>query len=359
MRAAQDSVLERCYGSFGELTKQVLDDLKLNVVVPPSWMELSVDVTKRLPYKDLYNKCIELQQTSKLPDHAIATTLTAVCDRLQLLTAFSEPDSVIQLIEQKVEGKVASLPKKASDIERGRNPGDVIDPYILAAAQYLLYAGSFDKTISAAVSHKALMILEDLVGHLHEDVIGWMRGNVRIPEPRGKDQEKLDMQANPFPGADLMQPPSEGRSIPRFHQVKNKTGSAKGGDGKRLGLQLQLLQDTYGGEIFYTALIGNTLKGHRSKAGVLAVAPSVAVLVGAASFEELTGCTIGPQLLLKVYRSAFMDMARKSGYDIEEVSSQIVGVFSSRSNGTSSGGFLESLLIETISGPRGQQDTRY
>ena len=42
-------------------------------------------------------------------------------------------------------------------------------------------------------------------------------GNVRAPEPRGKDQETLDPVTNPFPGADVVQPPlASGRPL-RFH----------------------------------------------------------------------------------------------------------------------------------------------
>ena len=170
-----------------------------------------------------------------------------------------------------------------------------------------------------------------------------MRGNVRAPEPRGSEQEKINLQTNPFPGADLIQPPW-GPLIPiRFHQIKNKTGSAKGGDGKRLGDQLQRLQNTYGGEIFYDALIGNTLRGHRSRAGVEGAAPSVAVLVGEAAFEALTASRQGPQLLLRVYQAAFQEVARKSGYSVEVVSAAILDSFRSRAEQLGEG-FLESVL---------------
>jgi len=35
--------------------------------------------------------------------------------------------------------------------------------------------------IGATVGHKVLMMIEGLLGHLHEDVLGAMRGNVRVP----------------------------------------------------------------------------------------------------------------------------------------------------------------------------------
>ena len=139
--------------------------------------------------------------------------------------------------------------------------------------------GNFETAIGHMVAHKALMMIEGLMGHLHEDVLGIMRGNVRVPVPQGKkNKEALDLILNPFPGADLIQPPwSESRGL-RFHQIKSKTGSAKGGDGRRLGEQLARLQKLYGGQIYYHALIGNTLVGHRTRAGVEKAAKDAVVL---------------------------------------------------------------------------------
>ena len=55
-----------------------------------------------------------------------------------------------------------------------RNPGDVLKPYILDAG-LAMCAGDFEITVSATVAHKVLMIIEGLLGHLHEDVIRAMR----------------------------------------------------------------------------------------------------------------------------------------------------------------------------------------
>jgi hypothetical protein len=278
-------------------------------------------------------------------------------DHRNLLRAFSQPDRVIEFIESKVLGIIASFPRSAKQIECGKNPGDVIDPYLLAAAQHLLFAGSFEKTIDAGVSHKIFMMLEDLVGHLHEDVIGAMRGNVRIPEPRGAQQEGINFATNPFPGADIVQPPQQAGGRMRFHQVKNKTGSAKGGDGKRLGDQLQKLQDIYDGEIFYDALIGNTLRGHRSRAGVVAAAPTVVVLVGRSAFRELTRSAIGPELLLRVYQESFVDAARKGEYSYSELLKGIVALFKQRAEQAGTG-YLEGVLRDVTDGPLADQDSR-
>ena len=201
------------------------------------------------------------------------------------------------------------------------------------------------------------MIIEGLLGHLHEDVIGEMRGNVRVPEPRGLHQEMLDLETNPFPGADVVQPPFEAGGSLRFHQVKSKTGSAKGGDGKRLGEQLKRLRDYYGGEIFYDALIGNTLRGHRSKTGAERAAPGLAVLVGDAAFKELTHSTIGPQLLLRVYQAAFHQVATESGYRVETMSDAIVTAFKTRAE-QAGDTIMETILDSAIKGKAKDQDSR-
>lgn len=205
------------------------------------------------------------------------------------------------------------------------------------------------------------MILEVLLGHLHEDVIGAMRGNVRAPEPRrrrGESAEVLHLETNPFPGADIVQPPQRIGDVPRFHQVKSKTGSAKGGDGQRLGLQLALLRETYGGRIYYDALVGNTLRGHRSRAAVERAAPGVAVLVGEAAFHELTGSAVGPQLLLRTYQAAFRHMADLNGYSIPEVSERIVIEFQERAS-REGDQVWASILEHAIGGGVAEQDSRY
>lgn len=140
--------------------------------------------------------------------------------------------------------------------------------------------------------------------------------------------------------------------------MKSKTGSAKGGDGRRLGLQLAELTRLYGGEVFYDAIIGNTLRGHRSMAGVLRAAPSVVVLVGKAAFQELTGSSAGPQLLLRLYQSVFEAAARETGYSLESVVATIFLAFKERAE-THGEGFLETVLHDAVNGPSDQQDSRH
>jgi len=221
-----------------------------------------------------------------------------------------------------------------------------------------LYQGQFDEAVSATVSHKALMIIEGLMGHLHEDVLGLMRGNVRVPEPRGEDQEAFDYVKNPFPGSDLIQPPLKPTERLKIHQIKSKTGSAKGGDGKRLGDQLRFLSKHYSADIFYDALVGNTLLGHRSKRGVEKAASSVRVLVGQAAFLQLTGSRHGASLLLRLYQESFLSAAQATGYSIAKVTEGIVAYFQSRA-ASAGEGFLELILESSTGGNVEMQDSLY
>jgi hypothetical protein len=354
---AQSNLLELEFGSAGELVEKALSDLRIKCPVSRPLYESPLSEITNQTYGDLTRLFSALLSEAGFPEQSIPLHAVNLSQRLQLIQAFDAPDVVIANVEEKIGKIVDRFPQTAADIERGRNPGDVIDPYILAATQYLLTGGDFEEAVGITVGHKALMMIEGLIGHLHEDVIGMMRGNVRSPEPRGVDQEALDLIQNPFPGADVVQPPwSDSRSI-HFHQLKSKTGSAKGGDGKRLGEQLRRLQEYYGGEIYYHALIGNTLRGHRSRTAVERAAPNVVVLVGSASFRELTASEIGPQLLLRVYQTSFTTVANKRGYLLNTMVSGIVATFTERAIQMGDG-FLESILADVTNGPGDQQDSR-
>ncbi len=356
--AAQTDALEFEFPSAHDLCARALADLKVAIEPPLEARDWPASNLGDKSAKELVDFYANILARNDVPEQAIPLQAVNLAHRTQLLRAFRDPDRVISDTCAKVVAIVATFPNTAEEIRCGRNPGDVLDPYILGAAQTLMCAGDFEHTISATVSHKVLMIIEGLLGHLHEDVIGAMRGNVRAPEPRGRDQETLDPESNPFPGADIVQPPlASGRPL-RFHQVKSKTGSAKGGDGRRLGLQLSELRRIYGGEAYYDALIGNTLRGHRSMAGVLRAAPDVVVLVGEAAFRELTGSVAGPQLLLRLYQSSFDVAARQTGYSFQSVVSTIVMAFRDRA-GELGEDFLEAVLHDAIGGDTAQQDSRF
>lgn len=286
-------------------------------------------------------------------------TAVDLADQIQLCRAFAHPERVTRDVAAAVEGALAHFPAGADDLKVGRNAGDVLDPFLLAANFELLSARSMKQTIESSASHKVLMKIEDLVGHLHQRVIGEMRGNFRVPEPRGREgKERLDPELNPFPGADVGQiPVPERPAALRLFQVKSKTGSAKGGDGKRLGEQLRLLEATYGADTFYAAIVGNTLKGHRSKGAVLRESPRTAVLVGEAALDELTQSSVGGELLLRIYQRAFRSAAATARYRFDEVVATMVEAFETEAAAAGED-FLTAWLHEAIGGDRADQDSR-
>lgn len=357
LNRAQSNILGVSFNTSGDLCDHVLKELHISIPVPKAFFDSPVNYLSNMHYRDLCILFKGILSEEKLPEPSIPLIAANISQRIQLVSTFEDPDDTLESVQDKVAEVVKSFPRKASDIQQGKNPGDVIDPYILAATQFLISGGNFEAAISATVVHKALMMIEGLLGHLHEDVIGLMRGNVRVPEPRGVDQENLDPKHNPFPGADVVQPPwSDSRPL-KFHQIKSKSGSAKGGDGRRLGEQLDRLRRFYGGEIYYHALIGNTLRGHRSRAGVEKAAPGVVTLVGNESFKELTNSDNGAELLLRVYQTAFMNVAAREAYKLDEMVNGIVAVFNDRATSVGSG-YLETILHDVINGPRTEQDSR-
>lgn len=356
-RQAQTDHIEMEFKSANAILERACDDLKIKLQLPPKFKSQPVTAVADISYKELLSLTSELLRKNSVPEQAIRLQAAGLAYRIQLLRAFQKPDKVVRETCAKVSAIVEGFPRTAEHIQCGRNPGDVLDPYILAAVQQLVYGGDFEGTITATIAHKILMMIEGLLGHLHEDVLGAMRGNVRAPEPRGEDQETLNPITNPFPGADIVQPPIGELRPLRFHQVKSKTGSAKGGDGRRLGIQLLELQKLYGGEIFYDALIGNTLRGHRSMAGVLRTAPSVVVLVGESAFLALTGSPNGPELLLRLYQAAFDVATQQSGYRIKDIVDAIYLIFKQRASRVKES-FLDSILHSAISGTPQEQDSR-
>jgi len=284
-----------------------------------------------------------------------------MADQVQLCRAFSNPTGVVDSIKNKVGGTVQNFPRIVQELKVGKNPADVLDPYILAANFELLSGRSLQRTVETSLSHKVLMKVEDLVGNMHEGVIGEMRGNFRVPAPRGgkaRNKDIIHPSINPFPGADLGQVPvpAEPGSI-RLFQVKNKTGSAKGGDGERLGRQLLRLEQTYGAATFYVAIVGRTLRGHRSMGAVLRESPRTAVLVGDAALTELTRSKSGAELMLRTYNRAFRAVANDSGYDFDAVVLNIASQLQKEAEDAKDN-FLDVWLEEAVGGDPADQDSR-
>ncbi len=288
-------------------------------------------------------------------------TTTDVADQIQLCRAFADPASATDTVRRAVEDTVAKFPTSAEHLKVGHNPGDVLDPFILAANYELLSGRSMEKTIESLVSHKVLMKIENLVGNLHQDTIGLMRGNFRVPEPKGKrsiDKDRLEPRLNPFPGTDVGQAPvPEKPDALRLFQVKSKTGSAKGGGSRHLGEQLRTLEETYGADTFYVAIVGTTLRGHRSKTAVLRSSPNTTLLVGKTALDELTQTTVGGELLLRTYQRAFRQAAQSRGYRFEHVVAMIVDSFE-RDAAQAGEDFLATWLHSATGGPPYDQDSR-
>ncbi len=139
--------------------------------------------------------------------------------------------------------------------------------------------------------------------------------------------------------------------------MKNKTGSAKGGDGERLGRQLRRLQQTYGASTFYVAIVGNTLRGHRSKGAVLRESPETAVLVGDAAMTELTRSAAGSELMLRTYTRAFRAVSEESGYDFESI---VLGITAALQIEAQAAGddFVDVWLRDAVGGDPADQDSR-
>lgn len=355
---AQESTISRAFDNAAEFCSRVFADLRMAVKAPDELIDQPVEALANLPSTDLEQFFACALANAGTPESGIALSAANLARRAQLLRAFEDPESALQWTTAKVIAIAADLPRTASDIECGRNPGDVLDPYLLTATQSLLCGGDFRGAIGATVTHKALMILEGLMGHLHEEVIGRMRGNVRNPEPRAENAEILDFQFNPFPGADVIQPPLADGDPLRLHQIKSKTGSMNSSGGKRLAEQMRNLRMAYSGaELYAHSLVGNTLRGHRSMGGMLRAEPALIVTVGDASFRILTGSYNGAELLLRLYQAAFDLAASETGYSVETMTNAIFETFRERAEEAGEG-WLEAVLHQSTRGSVTNMDSR-
>jgi hypothetical protein len=345
------------FASVDHVIDRVTSDCKLRLSPSKTRIKDDPEDFADRGFSDLSSFYFDLLSQSNFPVQVARRHAEALAARTHLLRAFENPDDAIEYVRNKVSEIVAAFPRTGRDMEVGKNKGDVLDPFILAATQHLLHKGSFEGAVESTVAHKGLMMIEGLMGHLHEEVIGMMRGSVRIQEPRGDDQETFHSIKNPFPGADIVQPPYRAGDRLSIHQVKAKTGSAKGGDGKRLGEQLRFLATRYDADIYYHALVGNTLSGHRSKTGVEKAAPNVIVLVGESAFHTLTHSKIGPQLLLRLYQEAFQAVAQSNPYSIREIA-KVISTFFSNEAKSHGGTYLEIVLSRATGGAPSQQDSR-
>lgn len=358
LEAAQRDAVSCVFPTAHAFCERVLNDLRLDIRAPDGLTDRPVTAISDLSSVDLTIFWRELLAASGVPEASVGSLAVSLTQRSHLVRAFDQPDVVLRWTAEKVTEIVQDFPHTLADVEVGRNPGDVLDPYILAANQVLLHGGDLQQAISATVAHKALMTLEGLLGHLHEEVVGRMRGNVRVSEPRGGNQGLYDPDSNPFPGADIVQPPSMLGEPFRLHQVKSKTGTMNSAGGKSLARQMRDLRMRYrDAEIYANSLVGNTLRGHRSMGGMLQEEPTLIVTVGAAAFRVLTRSQNGAELLLSVYQDAFRLAAEETGYNITTMAAGITEAFRAQAEHEGET-FLDAILHRVTDGPADQQDSR-
>lgn len=241
---------------------------------------------------------------------------------LQRLMVWKELNELVALLRHRFDHVISKLPRKLLDIEEGGGGRDVLDPFMVAFASRLLHAGSIAPVIGTLIAHKCLMQLEDLIGHLHQETMGRAAGGECIPEPQGtideatgkRNKEKWDAVLNPYPGADARREQDE------FYQIKNKTGSAKGSDGEKLGRQFLVLKEKYPDcQRYYVSMIGKTLAGHRSMGAFLRTDPDAEVLVGLTAWQQLGRHRDTPTIAMELCIEEFEAALERNHYDFDSV----------------------------------------
>jgi hypothetical protein len=253
-------------------------------------------------------------------------TAQAFLKTAKRLMIFRDVDDAKAAIIPLIKGAIRTMPRNLAALEASGGGRDILDPFIVAFDLHLLSKGSAEHLLRNLLAHKCLMKMEDLIGHMHEEVLGRAAGKQRIPEPEGvvgpdgrKNKEKWHPQKNPYPGADSR---SEERE---FYQIKNKTGSAKGSDGEKLGRQFRTLAEKYpSSKRYYVSVLGKTLAGHRSMGAFLRTDPQAEVLVGLAAFQQLGGHRDTAEIIMDLYRETFETVAKDLDFDFTKILERIV-----------------------------------
>jgi hypothetical protein len=306
----------------------------------------------------LHDGIAEAQIAGKGPlDVEAVDGLTAAIKRLLV---FEDLDEVSEIIRAKLSEVVERFPRTLAQLEFGDGGRDILDPFIVAFGLHLLATDTVKTLLKYLVAHKCLMKLEDLIGHMHEDVLGRAAGKTRVREPEGiygtggtRNKEVWDAKKNPYPGADSRLQEKE------FYQIKNKTGSAKGSDGEKLGRQFQQLGDKYpGSDRYYVSVIGKTLAGHRSMGAFLRTDPGAQVLVGLAAFQQLGGHRDTPSIVLDLVLEQFEAVKSGFNYELDAVADSMYLEWQAKYG---SGDTVHAMLRDVISAedPRKQQSRSY
>lgn len=243
---------------------------------------------------------------------------------LQRMLLWEDLSSVKTILTSLFDRVIAGLPRSLADLEQGSGR-DPLDPFIVAFAAPLLGGSSQTELLRALLIHKCMMKLEDLIGNLHQEALGRAAGLERVPEPVGvplpdgkRDKESWHETLNPYPGVDVR------RGNEEFYQLKNKTGSAKGGDGARLGRQLREIATRYPeSRRYYASVVGRTLSGHRSMGAVRAADPDAEVLVGLATFQQLGLHRDTADIVMELYLEEFDEAIKRNHYDVDEILARI------------------------------------
>lgn len=295
--------------------------------------------------RELFLASAEEVLTTLLESNLSEDEAADVLGHLQRAMVFPDADKALADAISLCSVTVGSLPRNLDQILCGSNPGDVLDPVLLAFNVVSLADGDVDRALEHLVIHRCLMQAEDLVGNLHQSILGQAGGKQRVPEPRGKVKEGYDPETNPYPGIDVRLENQE------LYQLKNKTGSAKGGDGLRLGQQFRELGDIYPGcKRFYAAVLGTTLRGHRSKTGFLRGDPDAEVIVGLATIQQIGAYRDSPIVLLDLYCDAMEEAINRQGFDIGEVIATVQRKWHERFGADDRRTQLQSLLRMVIVG---------
>jgi hypothetical protein len=292
-------------------------------------------------------KAVLSEYFEAIPDVARPATEAAFLVEIKRLMIFADGDGVKEAIRPYFKRLIDSLPRTLDELEVSGGGRDVLDPFIVAFDQLLLSRNSLPNLLNNLLAHKCLMKLEDLIGHLHQEVLGRARGNDRISEPDGakgedgkRNKELWHEVLNPYPGADVRHGQSE------FYQIKNKTGSAKGSDGEKLGRQFQILSEKYpDSQGFYVSMVGKTLAGHRSMGAFLRTAPNSEVLVGLTAFQQLGGHRDTPNVLLDLYVEVFKEVCDELDFDFVEISAKMAEQWKTKHG---EGDPARRLLFDTI-----------
>lgn len=126
--AAQENAVDRAFSNAAELCAKVFDDLGMPLKVPDELGDKPAREVSDLPYDELARRFKGILGQPGVDGQSARSQSERLARRTQLVRAFAQPDEVMARITAKVCKIIRTFPHTASDIERGRNPGDVLDP---------------------------------------------------------------------------------------------------------------------------------------------------------------------------------------------------------------------------------------